>query len=101
MSLWHRESAFLQECLEVLFRCLLAMKAHDVPRRRVFAREFVGHFPVPFGLVNPLGSLALHKGPFLSRLSHAETNHRPSSRARFARECARSGRVKTDARKPG
>jgi len=54
MSFWHHESVFLQKGLEVFFRCLLAKEAHDVPRRRVIAREFVGHFPVLFGFVNPL-----------------------------------------------
>ena len=55
MSPWHHESVFLKECFEVLFRRLLAMKAHDVSRRRGFARELVGHFPILFGFANPLG----------------------------------------------
>ena len=57
----------LKERFEVLFRCLLTVKAHDVSRSWGFACELVCHFPVLFGFANPLGGLALHKGPCLSQ----------------------------------
>src|SRR5205814_420904 len=56
---------FHQECLEILLRALLAMKAHTVVQGSLATAALPGHDVIGFGLADPLGGELFHRGPCL------------------------------------
>lgn len=53
MGPWNRLAEFLQQCLEIFFNGLLAMKANHVIHSVLFRVELTCSEPVCFGLFDP------------------------------------------------
>jgi len=90
VGLRHDQTLLLKECLQVLLRALLAMKADEVMKRRLSAVQVGGAAEVVFRLAHPSHGRSFHRGPFPASSPRSETRHLPQGPTVLVLASARS-----------